>query len=58
MITSLGYRINSKVATKFRQWATEHLKKYIIKGFLLDDERLKNGGGDSISGNFCSVFAI
>ena len=45
MIISLGYRINSKVATKFRQWATERLKEYIVKGFSLDDERLKNGGG-------------
>jgi len=33
------------VATKFRQWATERLKEYIVKGFTLDDERLKNGGG-------------
>jgi len=45
MIISLGYRINSKVATKFRQWATERLKEYIVKGFTLDDERLKSGGG-------------
>jgi hypothetical protein len=45
MIISLGYRINSKVATKFRQWATERLKEYIVKGFTMDDERLKNGGG-------------
>jgi len=45
MIISLGYRINSKVATKFRQWATERIKEYIVKGFTLDDERLKNGGG-------------
>jgi hypothetical protein len=45
IIISLGYRINSKVATKFRQWATERLKEYIVKGFTLDDERLKNGGG-------------
>ena len=45
MIISLGYRINSRVATKFRQWATERLKEYIVKGFTLDDERLKNGGG-------------
>ena len=45
MIISLGYRINSKVATKFRQWATERLKEYIVKGFTLDDERLKHGGG-------------
>lgn len=45
MIISLGYRINSKIATKFRQWATLRLKEYIIKGFTLDDERLKNIGG-------------
>ncbi len=42
MIISLGYRIKSHVATRFRKWATERLKEYIIKGFLLDDERLKN----------------
>lgn len=41
-IISVGYRIKSHVATKFRQWATQHLKEYIIKGFVLDDERLKN----------------
>lgn len=44
-IISLGYRINSKVATAFRQWATERLKEYIVKGFTLDDERLKQNGG-------------
>jgi hypothetical protein len=42
---SLGYRINSKVATQFRIWATERLKEYIIKGFTMDDERLKSLGG-------------
>ena len=41
-IISVGYRIKSHVATKFRQWATRHIKEFIIKGFLLDDERLKN----------------
>ena len=41
-IISVGYRIKSHVATKFRQWATLHIKEYIIKGFVLDDERLKN----------------
>jgi len=47
MIISLGYRINSKVATKFRIWATERLKEYIVKGFTLDDDRLKgNAGGN------------
>ena len=47
MIISLGYRIKSKVATNFRKWANERLKEYIIKGFTMDDERLKgNGGGN------------
>ena len=41
MIISLGYRIKSKVATNFRRWATERLKEYMIKGFAMDDERLK-----------------
>lgn len=41
-ILSVGYRIHSHVATRFRQWATKQLKEYIIKGFVLDDERLKN----------------
>lgn len=42
MIISIGYRIKSKVATHFRQWATRHLREFIVKGFVLDDERLKN----------------
>lgn len=42
MIISVGYRIQSKVATKFRIWATRHLSEFIRKGFVLDDERLKN----------------
>ena len=47
MIISLGYRIKSKIATNFRRWATERLKEYMIKGFTMDDERLKgNGGGN------------
>lgn len=41
MIISLGYRIRSVIATHFRRWATERLKEYIIKGFTMDDERLK-----------------
>lgn len=45
MIISLGYRIKSHIATKFRIWATERLKEYIVKGFTLDDERLKQLGG-------------
>ena len=44
MIIALGYRINSKIATHFRQWATSRLKEYIVKGFTMDDERLKNLG--------------
>lgn len=45
MIISLGYRVKSQIATQFRRWATERLKEYIIKGFTMDDERLKNLGG-------------
>ncbi len=45
MIISLGYRIRSVIATHFRRWATERLKEYIIKGFTMDDERLKQLGG-------------
>jgi hypothetical protein len=45
LIISLGYRINSVVATRFRQWATAMLKEYIVKGFAMDDERLKKMGG-------------
>lgn len=41
-IISVGYRIKSKTATRFRQWATQKIKEYIVKGFVLDDERLKN----------------
>jgi len=43
-IIAVGYRINSKKATEFRIWATKVLKEYMIKGFSLDDERLKNNG--------------
>ncbi len=42
MIISVGYRIKSHIATRFRQWATQRLREYIVKGFTLDDERLKN----------------
>ena len=45
MIISLGYRIKSKIATQFRQWATKRLNEYIRKGFTMDDERLKQAGG-------------
>ena len=47
MIISVGYRVNSLRGTQFRQWATQRLKEYIIKGFTMDDDRLKElGGGD------------
>jgi len=42
-IIAVGYRVNSKEATRFRIWATQSLREFIIKGFLLDDERLKQG---------------
>ena len=47
VIISVGYRIKSIIGTRFRIWATERLKEYMIKGFSIDDERLKgNGGGN------------
>lgn len=47
VIISVGYRVNSVEGTKFRKWATERIKEYIIKGFAIDDNRLKgNGGGN------------
>lgn len=45
MIISVGYRVKSSVATRFRQWATVRLREYLVKGFTLDDERLKGNNG-------------
>ncbi len=45
LIISLGYRVKSQIATKFRQWATLRLREYIVKGFAMDDQRLKESGG-------------
>ena len=45
VIISVGYRVKSILGTRFRQWATERLTEYIVKGFTMDDERLKNLGG-------------
>lgn len=45
VIISVGYRVKSLRGTQFRQWATKRLREYIIKGFTMDDERLKQGGG-------------
>ena len=42
IIISVGYRVKSLIATRFRIWATQRLKEYIVKGFVMDDERLKN----------------
>jgi hypothetical protein len=46
VIISVGYRVKSHRGTQFRIWATQRLREYIVKGFALDDERLKKGGGD------------
>jgi len=45
MIISVGYRVKSFIATRFRIWATQRLREYIIKGFTMDDDRLKQAGG-------------
>jgi hypothetical protein len=45
IILAVGYRVRSPRGTQFRQWATRHLAEYLVKGFVMDDERLKNPGG-------------
>ena len=45
IILAVGYRVRSPRGTQFRQWATAHLAEYLVKGFVMDDERLKNPGG-------------
>jgi hypothetical protein len=45
LILAIGYRIRSPRGTQFRQWASQHLKEFLLKGFVMDDERLKNPGG-------------
>src|SRR5690606_25637426 len=45
LILAIGYRVRSPRGVQFRQWATAHLKEYLLKGFVMDDERLKNPGG-------------
>ena len=56
-ILSVGYRVNSMQATQFRIWASKVLKEYIIKGFAMDDERMKNGRyfGKDYFKNFCNL---
>ena len=55
MIIAVGYRVKSSVATRFRQWATDRLREYIVKGFTLDDERLK--GSDRLASHFAELLA-
>ncbi len=47
LIISVGYRVKSRIATQFRIWATERLREYLVKGFTMDDTKLKNLGGGS-----------
>ena len=61
LILAVGYRVRSPQGTQFRQWATRHLAEYLVKGFVMDDERLKNSGGwDSFTleepGNQCQHY--
>jgi hypothetical protein len=53
-ILAVGYRVRSTRGTQFRRWATERLREYLVKGFVLDDERLKNPpvGGSAVPGRF------
>ncbi len=55
LIIAVGYRVKSAIATRFRQWATERLREYIVKGFTLDDERLK--GRDRLADYFDELLA-
>jgi len=57
LIISVGYRIKSHVATHFRQWATQRLREYIVKGFTMDDERLKNPPGKGQKDYFDELLA-
>ncbi|MBI4211888.1 MAG: virulence RhuM family protein [Deltaproteobacteria bacterium] len=52
MVISVGYRVNSAIATRFRQWATQTLKEYIVKGFVMDDERLEKNDRIQQAGYF------
>lgn len=45
LILAIGYRVRSPRGVQFRQWASTHLKEYLVKGFVMDDQRLKNPGG-------------
>ena len=58
MIISLGYRVKSSIATRFRRWVTARLKEYMIKGFTMDDERLKGNGGGNYWRELLNVLEI
>lgn len=55
VIISVGYRVKSIQGTRFRQWATERLNEYIVKGFTMDDKRLKNLGGGNYWKELCKI---
>ena len=59
IILTIGFRVRSKRGTQFLQWANRHLSEYMVKGFVMDDERLKNPGGrpDYFNLNNCSKSA-
>jgi len=57
VIISVGYRVKSHCGTQFRIWATQRLKEYLIKGFVLNDERLKNPVAGIILMNYLNAFA-
>jgi hypothetical protein len=59
MVISVGYRVKSLIATRFRIWATQQLKEYIVKGFVIDDERLKNPpvAGSAVPDHFADLLA-
>lgn len=59
VVISVGYRVKSLIATRFRIWATQQLKEYIVKGFVMDDERLKNPpvAGSAVPDHFADLLA-
>ncbi len=59
MVISVGYRVKSMLATRFRIWATRQLKEYLVKGFVMDDERLKNPplAGSAVPDHFNDLLA-
>jgi hypothetical protein len=58
MILAVGYRVRSPRGTQFRQWATARLEEYLVKGFAMDDERLKQAGGDHFDELLARILAF